>query len=78
MLPRVHASFRLSSGSWSRNLSSRQRDHFNGWVDRVLTHGLIELSGSERTRARVMAAVQAAARRAAYEYTLVQSKLRPA
>lgn len=77
MLPRVHASFRLSSGAWTRNLSELQRDHFNGWVNRVIERGLIELSGPELVRARVMAAVQAAARRAAYEYTLVQSRVRP-
>jgi glycosyltransferase involved in cell wall biosynthesis len=76
MLPRVHASFRVSPGSWTRNLAALQRDHFNGWVDRVTSRGLIRLSTAERTRARVMAAVQATARRAVYEYTLLQSGLR--
>ena len=76
MLPRVHASFRVSAGSWTRGLSTRQRDDFNGWVDRVVARGLIRLSGPELVRARVMAALQATARRAAYEYTLLQSRLR--
>jgi glycosyltransferase involved in cell wall biosynthesis len=76
MLPRVHASFRLSAGAWTRNLAGLQRDHFNGWVDRLVDRGLISLSPAERVRARTMAAVQAAARRAAYEYTLWQGRLR--
>ncbi len=78
MLPRVHASFRVSSGSWSRKLSRQQVDDFNGWVDRVVEAGLIELSGAELATARVMAALQGVARLAAYEYTVLQSRLRPA
>lgn len=76
MLPRVHASFRVSAGSWTRGLSSRQRADFNGWVDRVLARGLIRLTRPERVQAQVMATVQATARLAAYEYTLLQSRLR--
>jgi len=76
MLPRVHASFRISAGAWTRNLAALQQDHFNGWVDRVTSRGLIHLSPAERVRARLMAAVQATARRGAYEYTLLQSRLR--
>lgn len=76
MLPRVHASFRVSGGSWTRDLSWRQRSDFNGWVDRVVARGVIRLSPAELLRARVMAAVQATARLGAYEYTLIQSRLR--
>jgi glycosyltransferase involved in cell wall biosynthesis len=76
MLPRVHASFRLSAGAWTRNLAGLQRDHFNRWVDRLVERGVLELSGPELVRARLMAAVQATARRAAYEYTLLASRLR--
>lgn len=78
MLPRVHASFRVSPGSWSRNLSRQQLDDFNGWVDRVVSSGLIELSAPELARARAMAALQGVARLAAYEYTVLQGRLRRA
>lgn len=76
MLPEVHAAFRLSAGSWTRNLSSLQREHFDRWVDRLIANGLLKLSRSELRRARVMAAVQATARRAAYEYAVVSNRLR--
>jgi len=74
MLPEVHAAFRLSAGSWTRNLSSLQQDHFNRWVDRLIERGQLQLTGPELTRARLMAAVQATARRAAYEYALLRDR----
>jgi hypothetical protein len=76
MLPKVHASFRISAGAWTRRLSSVQREHFDRWIDRVLAAGLIELSPAELRRARFMTALQAAARRGAYEYALLTSKVR--
>ncbi len=76
MLPEVVASFRISAGAWTRNLSSLQRDHFNRWVDRELDRGHLRLSGGELRRARLMAGIQAAARRGAYEYALVSERLR--
>jgi glycosyltransferase involved in cell wall biosynthesis len=76
LLPRVHASFRVSAGAWTRDLGTLQRDQFNGWVDRVIERGLIRLSRPERARARVMASAQSVARRAAYEYIVLQGRLR--
>lgn len=71
MLPEVVAAFRISAGAWTRNLSALQREHFNGWVDRERSRGHLHLSRAELARARVMAAVQASARRLAYEYALL-------
>lgn len=76
MLPEVVASFRISAGAWTRNLSSLQRDHFNRWVDREVGRGYLRLDAGELRRARLMAGIQAAARRGAYEYALVSGKLR--
>jgi len=76
MLPEVVAAFRISAGAWTRNLSSLQRDHFNRWVSREIDRGHITLSRGELIRARTMAAIQAAARRGAYEYALISHKLR--
>jgi glycosyltransferase involved in cell wall biosynthesis len=76
MLPEVVAAFRISPGAWTRNLSSLQRDHFNRWIDRELGRGHIQLSRAELAGARVMAAIQATARRAAYEYALLGDRLR--
>jgi len=76
MLPEVVAAFRISAGAWTRNLSSLQRDHFNRWVDRELERGHLRLQAGELRRARLMAGIQAAARRGAYEYALVSERLR--
>lgn len=75
MLPEVVAAFRVSAGAWTRNLSSLQRLHFNGWVDRERSRGHLHLGRIELVRARIMAALQAMARRAAYEYALLSQRM---
>lgn len=76
MLPVVVASFRLSDGTWTRNLGALQREHFSRWIDRATAAGDLHLTRGELLRARAMTALQAVARRAAYEYTVRLGRLR--
>ena len=68
------ARFRISTGSWSEQLSGVQRLQFEGWRDRAVTSGLLELSPVEALRSRVMARVQHGLRRAAYRATAIRQR----
>lgn len=70
------AQFRMSTGSWSARLSAVQRLQFEGWRDRVVTAGLLELSPSELLRSRLMARVQHGLRQSAYRMTAIRQRRR--
>jgi glycosyltransferase involved in cell wall biosynthesis len=71
------AKFRMSTGSWSARLSDVQRVQFEGWRDRAVAAGLLELSPSELLRSRLMARVQHRLRQTAYRVTAVAARNRP-
>lgn len=70
------AQFRMSKGSWSEQLSAVQRHQFEGWRDRAITTGLLELSPSELVRSRLMARVQHGLRQTAYAVTAIRQRRR--
>lgn len=76
-VPRSVARFRMSTGSWSAQLSDVQRHQFDAWRDRAVTSGLLELGRGELFRSRLMARVQHALRLAAYRVTAVRRRNRP-
>ena len=71
------AQFRMSTGSWSARLSDVQRVQFEGWRDRAVAAGLLELSPSEQLRSRLMARVQHGLRQTAYRVTAFGARNRP-
>lgn len=71
------ARFRTSTGSWSAQLSGVQRQQFEGWRDRAVTAGLLELRPSELLRSRLMARVQNGLRQAAYRAIAIRARTRP-
>jgi glycosyltransferase involved in cell wall biosynthesis len=70
------AQFRISTGSWSARLSDVQRLHFEGWRDRAVATGLLELSPSELLQSRLMARVQHGLRQTAYRVTALAARKR--
>ena len=72
------AQFRMATGSWSASLSRVQRHQFDGWRDRAVATGLLELSPSEVLRSRLMALVQNGLRQTAYRVTAFRQRKRPA
>lgn len=70
------AQFRMSKGSWSTQLSKVQRHQFEGWRDRAVTTGLLELSRFELLRSRLMARVQNQLRQIAYRVTAIRERTR--
>lgn len=73
-IPESLAQFRMSTGSWSAQLSDVQRQQFDRWRDRVVRTGLLELTTSEHLRARLMARVQHGLRQSAYRVTAIRSR----
>ena len=71
------ARFRLSTGSWSAKLSAVQRLQFEGWRDRAVASGLLELSPAELLRSRLMAAGQHGLRQSAYRVTDFRARRHP-
>jgi glycosyltransferase involved in cell wall biosynthesis len=71
------ARFRMSTGSWSAQLSAVQRHQFEGWRDRAVATGLLELSPSELLQSRLMARVQHFLRQTAYRVTAIRQRKRP-
>jgi Glycosyl transferase family 2 len=76
-IPESLARFRMSTGSWSARLSDVQRVQFEGWRDRAVATGLLELSPSELLRSRLMARVQHGLRQTAYRVTALGGRNRP-
>lgn len=70
------AQFRMSTGSWSEQLSGVQRLQFDGWRDRAVTAGLLELSPYELFRSRLMARLQHSLRQGAYRVTAIRQGAR--
>lgn len=70
------AQFRMSTGSWSAQLSSVQRVQFEGWRDRAVATGLLELSRAELVRSSVMARVRHGLRQTAYRATAIAARTR--
>lgn len=70
------AQFRMSTGSWSAQLNEVQRLQFDGWRDRAVTSGLLDLSPSELLRSRLMSRVQHGLRQAAYRVTAIRERTR--
>ena len=68
------AQFRMSTGSWSAQLSSVQRVQFERWRDRAVTTGLLELTPAEHLQSRVMARVRHGLRQAAYRVTAIRAR----
>lgn len=68
------AQFRMSTGSWSAQLSDVQRHQFDRWRDRVVGTGLLELTAAEHFRARLMALVQHGLRQSAYRVTAIRAR----
>jgi hypothetical protein len=66
--------FRMASGSWSARLSDVQREQFEAWRDRALAAGLLTLTPAERRRSRVMARVQDALRKCAYQVAALRQR----
>jgi len=71
------AQFRMATASWSASLSGVQRLQFDGWRDRAVATGLLDLSPSELLRSRLMASLQHGRRRAAYRVTAIRRRRRP-
>lgn len=71
------AQFRMATGSWSASLSRVQRHQLDGWRDRAIATGLLELSASELLRSRAMACVQHGLRQTAYRVTAIRQRKRP-
>ncbi|QCB93133.1 glycosyltransferase family 2 protein [Cellulomonas shaoxiangyii] len=63
------ARFRMAHGSWSSSLSDVQARHIDGWVDRVRTAGLADLSRVDLAVSRVGVRVQDLLRKTAYVVT---------
>jgi glycosyltransferase involved in cell wall biosynthesis len=70
------AQFRMSTGSWSAQLSSVQRVQFEGWRDRAVASGLVELSRAELLQSSVMARVRHGLRQTAYRVTAIRARTR--
>lgn len=70
------ARFRLSTGSWSARLNEVQRHQLEGWRDRAVTTGLLELSPFELRWSRVMARLQHGLRQGAYGVTDIRARAR--
>ena len=70
------AQFRMSTGSWSAQLSDMQRHQFEGWRDRAVSTGLLHLSPIELLRSRLMARVQHGLRQSAYGVTAIRQRRR--
>ena len=70
------ARFRMSTGSWSAALSDVQRQQFEGWRDRAVATGLLELSRAAILRSRLMSRVQHGLRQGAYQVTANREKRR--
>jgi len=70
------AQFRMSTGSWSAQLSDVQRHQFEGWRDRAVATGLLELSSSGIIRSRLMARIQNGLRQTAYRVTAIRQRTR--
>jgi glycosyltransferase involved in cell wall biosynthesis len=68
------ASFRMSTGSWSAQLSDVQRLQFEGWRDRAVATDLLALSRAELIRSQLMARVQHRLRQAAYRVTAIRQR----
>lgn len=71
------AQFRMATGSWSAQLSNVQRDQFDGWRDRAITAGLLELSCSRLLQSRLMAGVNYQLRQIAYRFTTIRQGRHP-
>jgi glycosyltransferase involved in cell wall biosynthesis len=71
------AKFRLADRSWSARLAKVQRRHFDGWLDRAVATGQLDLTRAELVRSRVMARLQDALRRAAGRFTSIRSRVSP-
>lgn len=70
------AQFRMSTGSWSAKLSDVQRHQFEGWRDRAVATGLLQLSSSGILRSRLMARIQNGLRQTAYRVTAIRQRTR--
>jgi len=70
------ARFRMSTGSWSAQLSDVQRHQFEEWRDRAVATGLLELSPSGLLRSRLMARVQNGLRQTAYRVAAIRQRTR--
>ena len=70
------AQFRMATGSWSAQLSRVQRNQFEGWRDRAIKDGLLELSPFELLQSRVMSGAQHGLRQAAYRVTAMRRSKR--
>lgn len=70
------AQFRMSTGSWSAQLSDVQRRQFEGWRDRAIATGLLELSPSAILRSRLMALIQNGLRQTAYRVAAIRQRSR--
>ena len=70
------AQFRMSTGSWSEQLSGVQRMQFEGWRDRAVTTGFLDLNRSQLLRSRLMARVQHGLRQTAYRVTAIRQRAR--
>jgi len=70
------AQFRMSTGSWSAQLSDVQRLQFDQWRERAVATGLLELSSSELLRSRLMSRVQHRLRQTAYRVTAIRQRNR--
>lgn len=68
------AQFRISTGSWSEQLSDVQRLQFEAWRDRAVTTGLLELNPFELLASRIMARAQHGLRQGAYRVTAIRER----
>ena len=73
---RTLAQFRLSTGSWSAQLSSVQRLQFEQWRDRAVATGLVELSHAELLQSRARARFRHGLRQSAYRVTALRARTR--
>ena len=69
------AQFRLADGSWSATLAKVQGHQFDGWRERAISAGQLDLKGPELFRSRAMSRLQHALRRAAYLFTAMRSRV---
>lgn len=71
------AQFRLADGSWSSSLAKVQRHQFDGWRERAVATGQLELTRQELFRSRVMARLEHGLRQAAYRFTAIRNRVSP-